>query len=158
MRYIYTLSHFSHVRFCDPMDYSLPGSSVHGILQARILEWVVMSSFRGSPRPKNRTLISYVSCIGRQVLYHWHHLRSLYIYIQTETEITVLYLPFSCNISSWAFFSAIKIFSNMVMIREASFYHVAIIYFIYLSLWYQRFRFFQFLLSEMAVWWAFFPQ
>ena len=33
---------------CDPMDYSLSGSSVHGILQARILEWVAMPSFRGS--------------------------------------------------------------------------------------------------------------
>ena len=33
---------------CDPMDYSLPGSSVHGILQARILEWVAMPSSRGS--------------------------------------------------------------------------------------------------------------
>ena len=36
---------------CDPMDYSLPGSSVHGILQARILEWVAMSSSRGLPDP-----------------------------------------------------------------------------------------------------------
>ena len=34
------LSHFSHVRLCDPMDCNPPGSSVHGILQARILEWV----------------------------------------------------------------------------------------------------------------------
>ena len=34
--------------FCDPMDCSPPSSSVHGILQARILEWVVMLSFRGS--------------------------------------------------------------------------------------------------------------
>ena len=33
---------------CDPMDYSLPGSSVHGVLQARILEWVAMPSSRGS--------------------------------------------------------------------------------------------------------------
>ena len=33
---------------CDPMNYSLPGSSVHGILQARILEWVAISSSRGS--------------------------------------------------------------------------------------------------------------
>ena len=33
---------------CDPIDYSLPGSSAHGILQARILEWVVISSSRGS--------------------------------------------------------------------------------------------------------------
>ena len=38
----------SYLTVCNPMDYSLPGSSVHGILQARILEWVVMPSFRGS--------------------------------------------------------------------------------------------------------------
>ena len=36
---------------CDTVDYSLPGSSVHGILQARILEWVAMLSSRGSPKP-----------------------------------------------------------------------------------------------------------
>ena len=35
---------FSHVQLCNPMDCGLPGSSVHGILQARILEWVAMSS------------------------------------------------------------------------------------------------------------------
>ena len=35
---------------CDPMDYSLPGSAVHGILQARILQWVAIPSSRGSPR------------------------------------------------------------------------------------------------------------
>ena len=44
---------FSHVLlFCDAMDYSLPGSSVHGILQPRILEWVAMPSSRKSSRPK----------------------------------------------------------------------------------------------------------
>ena len=53
---------------CDPMDLSLPGSSVHGILQARILEWVAMPSSRGSTQPRDRTGISYVSCVGRQVL------------------------------------------------------------------------------------------
>ena len=36
---------------CDPVDYSLPGSSVHGIVQARILEWVAMPSSRGSSDP-----------------------------------------------------------------------------------------------------------
>ena len=40
------LSHCSHFRLCDPMDCSLPGSSVRGILQARILEWVAMSFSR----------------------------------------------------------------------------------------------------------------
>ena len=37
--------------FCDPMDYSPPGSSVHGILQARILEWVAVSFSRDLPNP-----------------------------------------------------------------------------------------------------------
>ena len=50
------------VWLCDPMDCSLPGSSIHGILQARILEWVAMPSFRGSSRgsswPRDRTCIS----------------------------------------------------------------------------------------------------
>ena len=40
---------------CDPMDYSLPGSSVHGILQARILGWVAVPFSRGSSQPRNRT-------------------------------------------------------------------------------------------------------
>ena len=38
----------SYLTLCDPMDYSLSGSSVHGILQARILEWLTMPSSRGS--------------------------------------------------------------------------------------------------------------
>ena len=42
---------------CDPLDYSLPGSSVHGILQARILEWVAVPSSRGSSQFRDRTRI-----------------------------------------------------------------------------------------------------
>ena len=61
------------------MDCSPPGSSVHGILQARILEGVAISSSRGSSQSRDRTCVSYVSCIGRQVLYHYHHLGSPYI-------------------------------------------------------------------------------
>ena len=49
-------------------DCSLPGSSVHGILQARTLEWVAIPFSRGSSRPRDWTCIS---CIGRQILYHW---------------------------------------------------------------------------------------
>ena len=60
----------SHLTLRDPMDYSLPDSSVHGIFQARILEWVAVSYFRGSPQPRDRTCIS---CIGRQFPYHWSH-------------------------------------------------------------------------------------
>ena len=57
----------SCLTLCEPMDYSLPGSSTHGILQAGILEWVVMPFSRGSSRPGDQTR---VSCIGRQILYH----------------------------------------------------------------------------------------
>ena len=50
---------------CDPVDCSPPIFSVHGILQATILEWVARPSSRGSSSPKEQTLVSYVSCIGR---------------------------------------------------------------------------------------------
>ena len=55
---------------CDPMDCSPPDSSVHGILQARVLVWVAMSSSRGSSQPRGQTQVSHVSCSGRKVLYH----------------------------------------------------------------------------------------
>ena len=48
---------------CDPMDCSPPGSSVHGILQVRMLQWVAMPSSRGTSRPRHRTHTSYT---GRQ--------------------------------------------------------------------------------------------
>ena len=47
---------------CDPLDCSPPGSSVHGILQARIPEWVAMPSSRGSSQPRNQTHFSLGSC------------------------------------------------------------------------------------------------
>ena len=46
---------------CDPMDLSPPGSSVHGILQARILHWVAMPSSRGSSRPRDYTQVSSIT-------------------------------------------------------------------------------------------------
>ena len=63
----------------SPRDYSPPGSPVHGTLQARILQWVAMPSFRGSSQPRDRraSLRSPASLTssGRQVLHHYHHLR-----------------------------------------------------------------------------------
>ena len=59
-----------HLILSDPMDCRPSGSSVHGILQARILEWAAMPSSRGSSRPRDWTWVSYTSCIGRQVLNH----------------------------------------------------------------------------------------
>ena len=48
-----------HVRLCDPVDYSPPGSSVPGILQARILEWIVIPFSRGSSQPRDWTQVSH---------------------------------------------------------------------------------------------------
>ena len=52
---------------CKPIDCSPPGSSVHGVLQARTLEWVAIFSSRGSSRPRDGIR---VDCMGRRVLYH----------------------------------------------------------------------------------------
>ena len=54
----------------DPVDCSPPGSSVHGILPARILERVAISSSRGSSRTRDRNWVSCTCCIGRPILYH----------------------------------------------------------------------------------------
>ena len=50
--------------------YSLLGSSVHGISQARVLEWVVIFFSKGSSPFRDQTCISCISCIGRRILYH----------------------------------------------------------------------------------------
>ena len=65
------LSHLIHVPLCEnPIDCSPPGSSVHGILQVRILDWVAMLSSRGSSWPRDWTCacVSHISCTGRRVL------------------------------------------------------------------------------------------
>ena len=46
---------------CDPMDYSPPGFSVHGIFQARVLEWVAISFSRGSSWPRDQTWVSRIA-------------------------------------------------------------------------------------------------
>ena len=82
---------------CDPMDYSLPGSSVHGISLARILEWVVISSSRGSSQPRVGTHVSYVSCIWSEITFSFERLTC--VVGQTSNYqtfahlINVIYLP-----------------------------------------------------------------
>ena len=61
----------SHVQLCDLMECKPPGSSVPGILQASILEWVAISFSSGSSWPRDWTGISCIPCIDRGVLYHW---------------------------------------------------------------------------------------
>ena len=70
----------SCLTLCDPMDDSPRGSSVHGILQARVLVWGAEPSSKGSSWPRNHTCASYLSCIGRKVLYHRRHLGSPFLF------------------------------------------------------------------------------
>ena len=65
------LSNFAYSRIV-----SLPGSSIHGISQARMLEWVAVSFSRGSSQPRDGTHISGGSCIGKWILDHLRHLGS----------------------------------------------------------------------------------
>ena len=78
MLYITTMEYCVHAQvlsrvwlFVTPWTVAPPGSSVHGIFQARILEWVAISSSRGSSQPRDRAHVSFSSCIGRWILYHW---------------------------------------------------------------------------------------
>ena len=63
---------------CDPLNCSLPGSSIRGILQARIMEWVAISFSRGSSWPRDSTCISCSTCIGNKILYHWATCPNIY--------------------------------------------------------------------------------
>ena len=86
----------------DPTDCSLPGSSIHGILKAGILEWVAIVFSRRSSQPRDRT---HVSCIGRWVLLPLHHLGSpIYIscmrvcmHAKSFQSCMTLYDPMGCS-------------------------------------------------------------
>ena len=81
---IYSLSCVQ--QFCDPMDYSLPGSSVFGISRARILMWVAISLSEVSSQPRDQT---WVSCIGRQILYCWATWKPQFIILATYKNLDV---------------------------------------------------------------------
>ena len=83
--------------FMTFMDCSPPGSSVHGILKPRILEWVAISSSWGSSWPRNCTCIP---CIGRQILYHcatWEALQIWTCYTQLFRRVQLFATP--CTIA-----------------------------------------------------------
>ena len=82
---------------CDPMEYSPVASSIPGIFQARILEWVAISSPGDLPNP-GITPMSHVSCVGGQILYHcttWEAQRpSQYLIIRVEKFLLLLKTKF----------------------------------------------------------------
>ena len=64
IQYVYVCAH-SCLTLCNPMDYSLSGFSVHGIFQARILEWVAISSSRGSSESRDSASLASPALAGR---------------------------------------------------------------------------------------------
>ena len=96
----------------DPMDYSTPGSSVHGISQARILEWVAISFSRGSSQPRYWTCICLCLLHWRQILYPLRHLGSsqkmLKPLITRETEIRTT-MRYCLTLVRWPLFKSLQI-------------------------------------------------
>ena len=108
-------SHFKHKvghkecpTLCDPMDCSLSGSSIHGIFQARVLEWIAISFSRGSSRPRNRTRVSCIA--GRRftvwatreasnLTYDHLSLRNRHRYVDTHVKVLLVYLCL-CSVST----------------------------------------------------------
>ena len=85
----------SHVQLCDPLDWGLPGFSVHGIFQVRLLEWVAISFSRGSSRPRDQTQVSRI--VGR----HFTILATIGSSLLVETKsIVIKSLALQFSISS----------------------------------------------------------
>ena len=86
--------------FCNPMDCSPPASSLHGISQARIQEYVAMMYSRGSSRPRDQT---FISCISAQIFYHWCRLGSACRPGAGDKSLSPSYIwthPFPCRCCS----------------------------------------------------------
>ena len=91
---------------CDPMDCSLPGSSLHGILQARVLEWVAISFSTGSSQPRVQT---QVSCIPGRRFNLWATRRSLliifFILLLFTQSCPTLCNPMDCSMPGFLSFT-----------------------------------------------------
>ena len=83
----------SCLALCDPMDYGPPSSSVHGIFQARTLEWVAISFSRGSSCPRDWTCIFWVSCIDREILYHCATWEAYIVLVNNFYTTVLFHLP-----------------------------------------------------------------
>ena len=107
----------SSLTLCNPMDCSLPGSSVHGISQAGILEWVPICSSRASSQPRDRIHVSCVSCIARKILYHCTIWEALYVYIYNSSKFFILVYYYYIEYSSlyiYVLYSRILLFIHSV--------------------------------------------
>ena len=107
---------FSCVCLCEHMDCCPPISSVHGISQAGILEWVVISSSRGSSRRRDWTDVSCVSCIGRQILYRWGTGEAILSWTHSKTYLAATCPP-HCWIQGSALFSSLTLAAASQVLR-----------------------------------------
>ena len=101
---------------CGPLDCSLLGSSVHGISQARILEWIAIHLSRGSSQLRDRT---HVSCIDRQILYLWATRKATLVCV-IKGQMAVCFLQFSFPLE-------IHFIHNIVILKHlkrSSDYHI----------------------------------
>ena len=106
----------------DPTDCSPPGSSVHGIFQARVLKSVAIFSSRGSSWPRYQTCLSCISHIGRHILYHWATWEAQFLISQQHLiRVDQLYLHL-CS-----YYKEKKLFTKFSPIIESLFYHVKFI-------------------------------
>ena len=85
------LSLQSRLTLCDPVDCNPPGSSVHRVLQARILERVAMPSSRGSSRPRDPEPTSLASCVGRWFFTTTAMWKALTVYKEVEYRLSIHY-------------------------------------------------------------------
>ena len=110
---------------CDPMDCSPPGSSVCGIPQARILEWVAVSSSRASSWPRDWTWVSSIFCIGRRILYYcttWEAQcmpGTIALYSAVKITLFVLLISTTSHARMLSCFSCVWLCNPMDVARQA---------------------------------------
>ena len=102
---------------CNPMYCSPSGSSVLEIVQARKLEGAAVPSSRGSSPPSDQTCVSYISCIGRQVLYHQCHLGRPIILLNTLFLATSLHLDFF-SLSGSCLLMIFNVFTSQIVLQS----------------------------------------
>ena len=107
----------SRPTLCDPTDCSLPGSSVHGILQAGILEWVAMPSSRGFSQPREQI---QVSCIAGRFFTIWAtreaQNRHIFPYLGNITASQLIKYNFRIMLTQFFFFHVIALFPKQTWI------------------------------------------
>ena len=101
----------SYLTLCDSTDCSPPGSSVHGILQARMLQWVAMPSSRGPSRPRDIAHVSYVSCIGRRVTATWEAPETRMLTHSWDCIIHLFCILIFNFFSGWFYHISLKVFT-----------------------------------------------